>query len=239
MQKVFTAPVKAGSLSGVFLTVSFAAAPERSTHDLLAVLLSHLQLVIEQSLNRGALSMLRVRIASKLLEPDLLTYPTLRRHCQAVAAVTESFAHHLGMSSADAENARILALVHDAGMRLLDYDRLYRKKNPTKEELAILREHVSVGAAIVEPLLGSEIAYAVLCHHERVDGTGYPAGLRGDEIPLLSRIVELCDAWVAMTDPETYHPPRAPDMVLSDIREGAGTQFDAELARRFVEMQQA
>lgn len=76
----------------------------------------------------------------------------------------------------------------------------------------------------------------MLCHHEPVDGRGYPNELRGDEIPLLSRIVQICDAWVAMTDAGTYQPARSHENALSAMVRGAGSQFDAGLATRFVEM---
>ncbi|MFL6244612.1 MAG: HD domain-containing phosphohydrolase, partial [Thermoanaerobaculia bacterium] len=236
VQKVFTAPVTAGSVRGLYLTVAFAGTPERTAHELLAVLHAHLQLVVEQSMQRGAASSLQLRIAEKLIEPDFAKYPELRRHSEAVAKLCESFARHLALSAAEAESARIVALVHDAGMRLLDYERLYRKRDLTPEELGFLREHPSVGAAIVEPLLGAEIARAVLCHHERVDGRGYPHEWHGEEIPLLSRIVQLCDAWVAMTDPDSYQPPESPEQALATITRSAGGQFDAALAARFVEM---
>ena len=64
-----------------------------------------------------------------------------------------------------------------------------------------MAEHPIVGAALVEPLLGTEVAQAVLRHHERVDGKGYPSRLTGTQIPLASRIIQICDAWVAMTAP--------------------------------------
>ena len=124
-------------------------------------------------------------------------------------------------------------------MRLLDYERLYRKRDLTPEELGFLREHPVVSAALVEPLLGNEIARAVLCHHERVDGRGYPHELSGEEIPLLSRILQLCDAWVAMTDRDTYQPPEPPENALAMIANAAGAQFDAALAMQFVDMMRA
>jgi hypothetical protein len=236
LQKVFTAPVTIGALHGLYLTVAFSGVPDRNAHELLAVLHAHLQLVIEQSMQRGAAASLQWRIAGKLVEPDFAKYPELRRHSDAVATLCESFGRHLAITPAEAEAARIVALVHDVGMRLLDYDRLYRKRDLTQEELGFLREHPSVGAAMVEPVLGVEIARAVLCHHERVDGRGYPNELHGEEIPLLSRIVQLCDAWVAMTDPGTYQAPESYDNALSTIVRSAGTQFDAGLATRFVDM---
>lgn len=236
VQKVFTAPVTAGAVRNLYLTVAFAGTPERAAHELLAVLHAHLQLVIEQSMQRGAAASLHLRIAEKLIEPDFAKYPELRGHSEAVAKLCESFARHLALSAAEAESARIVGLVHDAGMRLLDYDRLYRKPDLTPEELGFLREHPSVGAAMVEPLLGAEIARAVLCHHERVDGRGYPHELHGEEIPLLSRIVQLCDAWVAITDPDSYQQPESPEQALATITHAAGGQFDAALAAQFVEM---
>lgn len=236
LQKVFTAPVVAGPLRGLYLTVAFATNPDRIAHELLAVLLSHLQLVIEQSIQRETISSMRSALAVRLVEPDFLRYPELRRHSEAVAAMSESFARYLMLSPHEIENARLVGLVHDAGMRLLDYERLYRKKDLTTEELGFLREHPSVGAVLVEPLLGKEVARAVLSHHERPDGRGYPNELQRDEIPMLSRIVQICDAWVAMTDPDTYQPVESHPAALATISNVAGSQFDHELAGRFVEM---
>lgn len=236
VQKVFTAPLHVGSLRGLYLTVIFAANPDRAAHELLAVLHTHLQLVLEQSLQRGAMSALQARVAERLVEPDFARYPELRRHSDLVAQLCESFARHLAMAPADAETARIAGLVHDCGMRLLDYERLYRKRDLTSEELGLLREHPSVGAAMIEPVLGSALARIVLCHHERVDGNGYPNELHGEEIPFLSRVVQLCDAWVAMTDPDTYQIPESRDAALASLSRAAGSQFDAELTGKFIEM---
>lgn len=236
MTKVFTAPLAVGSLRGLYLTVAFNTVPDRVAHELLAALHNHMQLVLEQSMQRASIAGTRSRIAEKLVEPDFAKFPDLRRHTDAVARLCEQFARFLQLTPAEIENARILGIVHDCGMRLLDYERLYRKKDLSPEELGFLREHTSVGAALVEPLLGTELARAVLCHHERADGRGYPNDLHGDEIPLLSRILQLPDAWVAMTDPGTYQPPMPVDAAMATITRAAGSQFDAELAARFVEM---
>lgn len=239
VQKVFTAPLNAGTLRGLYLTVAFAGNPERVAHELLAVLHTHLQLVLEQSMQRHSAASTRARIAEKLVEPDFAQFPELRRHVELVSRLCESFARHLGWSAPEVENARILGLIHDCGMRLLDYERLYRKRDLSAEELGFLREHPSVGAAIVEPLLGAELARAVLCHHERADGRGYPNELHGDEIPLLSRLLQLCDAWAAITDPDSYQPPQSRDTALNTLTHAAGSQFDAALTPRFLEMVRA
>ena len=236
VQKVFTAPLHVGSLRGLYLTVAFAGNPDRAAHELLAVLHTHLQLVLEQSLHRGVLTTFQSRVAERLVEPDFARYPELRRHSDLVSRLCERFARYIAMTPADVETVRIAGLVHDCGMRLLDYDRLYRKRDLTSEELAFLREHPSVGAAMIEPVLGPSLARIVLCHHERADGTGYPNNLAGDEIPLLSRVLALCDAWIAMTDPDTYQSPESRDSAIATLSRAAGSQFDGELTARFIDM---
>jgi hypothetical protein len=236
LQKVFTAPVNVPSMRGLYVTVAFEGNPDRTAHEMLAANLNQIQLAIEHALEHGKITTMRTRVAEKLLEPDFTHYPELRRHTDSVVARVDQFVRYLALPAHDAENAHVLAIVHDVGMRLLDYPRLYRKPNMESDEINLLREHVHVGAAVIEPLLGNEIARAVLCHHERVDGRGYPNELHGDEIPLISRIVQLCDAWAAMTDPDTYQPVESPENAMAIITRGAGSQFDAELGARFVSM---
>ncbi|HVS32586.1 MAG TPA: HD domain-containing phosphohydrolase [Thermoanaerobaculia bacterium] len=236
IQKVFTAPVLSQTFRGLYLTAGFADNPDRTTHELLAATLARLQLAIEEGTSREALQRFRARAAARLVEPDFTAYPDLRRHSEAVAARSAAFAQYIGLSAADVETVTLTALVHDAGMRMLDYDRLYRKRDLSADELALLREHAAVGAAMVQPILGNDIARAVLCHHERVDGRGYPHELQGEEIPLVARIVQICDAYVAITDPATYQAVETHADALAAIARGAGVQFDAELANRFSEM---
>ena len=236
VQKVFTAPLTVGALRGLYLTVAFSGNPDRIAHELLGVLHQYLQLVLEQSIQRGSTAATHARIAERLVEPEFTKYPELRRHTELVSRLCESFARHLALTPAEIEQVRIAGIVHDCGMRLLDYERLYRKPDLTAEEIAFLREHPSVGAAMVEPLLGSEIARIVLCHHERVDGRGYPNELHGDEIPLLSRVLQICDAWVAMTDADSYQPPESRENAIATLLRVAGEQYDAALTDRFLEM---
>jgi len=239
VQRVFTAPVAAGSLRGIYLTVVFAGVPDRAAHELLAAFHAQLQTAIEHSMSRGAMQATRARIAAALLEPDFAKYPELRRHSEAVATRVETFARFLSWTPADTENARIVALVHDVGMRLLDYERLYRKRDISPDELSILKEHPSVGAALVEPLLGNVTARAVLCHHERWDGAGYPSEMHGEKIPLFSRIVQICDVYETMIAAESYAPAESLDQAASKMARGAGSQFDPDLTRRFIDMLRA
>jgi HD-GYP domain-containing protein (c-di-GMP phosphodiesterase class II) len=239
IQKVFTAPITAGSLRGLYLTVVFAATPDRGAHELLAAFHKQLQTAIEHSMESGAMQSTRSRIAEALVEPDFTKYPELRRHTDSVVARVEAFARFLSLSPADAETARIVAIVHDAGMRLLEYERLYRKKDLSADELSILKEHAAIGASIVEPLLGNDIARAVLCHHERWDGTGYPNEVPGADIPLAARIVQICDVYETMIAADSYAPAEPLETAASKIARAAGTQFDPDLAQKFVDMLRA
>ncbi len=236
IQKVFTAPVNVGSLKGIYLTVAFASDPDRAAHDLLAALHRQLQSAIDQSVQRRTSDIARRRMAENLLEPDFVQFPELRRHTECVAKRVDMFAKFLGLSPAEIENARLLAIVHDCGMRLLDYDRLYRKRDLSHDELETLRSHVFVSAALVEPFLGREVARAVLSHHERWDGGGYPNDLHGTEIPLLSRILQICDVFESMVSTDNYQSTQTFDQAMTVINRGAGIQFDPDLANRFAEM---
>jgi hypothetical protein len=233
IQKVFTAPLNAGSIQGLYLTVCFDGNPDRAAHELLAVLHGHLQALLELAMRREEAVALRRRIATRLLEPDFARYPALRNHCESVSGLASQFARRLALSGAEIDEIVLVAQVHDAGMRLLEYERLYGKADLTADEMNILREHASVGAVLVEPYLGPAVARAVLCHHEWVDGNGYPGQLRADDIPLASRIVQICDAWAAMTDADTYQTRLPRDRALMTIHQAAGSQFDAELVARF------
>src|ERR1051325_1348794 len=105
--KVFTAPVAAGSMRGLYLTVAFSENPERATHELLAAFLTQLQLAIEHSMNRGAVTATRTRIAEKLVEPDFAKFPELRKHTDAVAARAEAFAKFLALPQNDVDTIRL------------------------------------------------------------------------------------------------------------------------------------
>lgn len=225
----FSAPVNVYSVEGLVLTVAFERQPDAAVQRALRLLLRQLEQAIDSS-GRSE----RALIAEKLLEPDFQKFPELAEHSREVAVIAQRFARALELPAAQVETVRIAALVHDAGLRLLDYERLYRRPSLTPEELRGVAEHPVVGAALVEPLLGADVAQAVLRHHERVDGKGYPSRISGQQIPLPSRILQIADAWVALTSRQSYQTPIPRDEAAARLREGAGTQFDPALVERFL-----
>ena len=228
-----SAPVHAQTVEGlVVFTVAFVHPPDTAAQRTLRVLLHQ----IEQSIDgAGGAGRDRQRIAEKLLEPDFQRYPDLVEHCREVATLAQRFATALELPAAQIETIRLAALVHDVGLRLIDYERLYRRAHLEPEELRAMAEHPIVGAAIVEPLLGHDIAQAVLRHHERVDGRGYPSRLSGNAIPLAARVIQICDAYVAMTSRRSYQAPFSAQDARRRLLEGSGSQFDEGLLQKFVQ----
>ena len=140
-----------------------------------------------------------------------------------------------GLSGNELEDLALVALLHDIGKAALPPD-LFRKPSLTAEEWEQVRQHPEIGCRIAKAspdLVG--LAPLILAHHERWDGSGYPQGLKGEEIPLISRIVALGDAYDIMTHPQGYGAPtRTHREAAQQIAEGAGTQFDPYLARLFL-----
>ena len=99
-----------------------------------------------------------------------------------------------------------------------------------------MREHTLIGERIIAAAAGLEhVARLVRSTHERWDGTGYPDGLRGEEIPLAARIDRVCDAYDAMTSDRPYRHARSSDRAIEELRASAGTQFDPELVEAFID----
>lgn len=230
---ILSAPVNAQSVEGLVLTVAFERTPESQAQRALHIFLRQIESSIESAIAATGGKNDRQVIAEYLLEPDFQRFPDLIDHSRQVSSIAQRFAITLDLPPTQVETIRIAALVHDVGLRLLDYERLYRRSNLTADEMRALAEHPIVGAALVEPLLGAEVSQAVLRHHERIDGKGYPSRLTGAQIPLASKIIQIADAWVAMTSATSYQPSMMREQAVKKLREGAGTQFDADLVTRF------
>jgi HD-GYP domain-containing protein (c-di-GMP phosphodiesterase class II) len=132
----------------------------------------------------------------------------------------------MGLDSDRIERLRLAGLLHDVG-KIGVADRILRKEGPlTADEAAAMSGHVHVGHSVVEAAELVEEAGWVLHHHEHIDGSGYPHGLRGEEIPLESRIILVADAFEAMTADRPYSPAVPVDQALAELDFHAGIQFD-------------
>jgi len=176
-------------------------------------------------------------LVNKLLEPGLQKRTALRTHCFNVGRTARKLAAQLGIPPMEVEQITVAGILHDVGMRDLSYDALYAKRTLSDEELSLLRLHPRVGAYLIEDIPWPyPIAPLVKHHHERWDGGGYPDGIRGDEIPLGSRIIHLCEAFDAMTSPTSYRSVLSEYQAIDILDSKAGTQFDPELTPEFKRM---
>src|SRR5262249_56530124 len=108
---------------------------------------------------------------------------------------------------------------------------------PEAGEVALVREPPVLGERILCPIIRSQTVLAgIRGHHERLDGTGYPDGLRGDRIPLLARLIAIPDCFDALTSHRAYRAALPTEQALEVLRAGSGTQFDPEFVRVFIEM---
>lgn len=233
VQSVLSAPVKS-RVQGLVLSIGFDRTPGAATRAHLEVFLNQIQQAVEAAIAYHGARQAKQKVAEKLIEPDFQKYPHLMAHSRRVSSLAEQFAQFVGLEPADVENTRLAGLVHDVAMRMLDYQGVYRKREISDAEMKMIQEHPLISAALVaESGLGHEVARIVLCHHERMDGKGYPSGLSGDQIPVTSRILHICEAFDAMTASDSYQVPLPESEAVDRIVRGGGTQFDQSLAEKF------
>jgi len=150
-------------------------------------------------------------------------------HSQAVAALVEAMAGELELDEETAGQLKLAALLHDLG-KIAIPDSLLRKPGCLEpDERRLVRAHVQFGHSLLEGLGIEPVDTWVLHHHEHWDGSGYPDGLAGEEIPFGSRVILVADAYDAMTSNRTYRTAATATQALAEIRRRAGTQFDPQV----------
>jgi HD-GYP domain-containing protein (c-di-GMP phosphodiesterase class II) len=149
-----------------------------------------------------------------------------RSHCETVAELSALIATGLGLGGERVEELRLAGLVHDVGKIGVPDAILQKPAALDPAEYATVKAHATLGHKILSGTELTREAVWVLHHHERVDGTGYPRGLRGDGIPLESRIIHVADAFEAMTSDRPYRRGMPEAAAIEELRRHAGTQFD-------------
>lgn len=158
-------------------------------------------------------------------------------HVQRTQKMGIALGRKIGLSDVQLTTLQLLCLLHDIGKITVPLEILNKPGRLTDEEWATLRMHAEKGYQIA--MASDElkpIAEMIRYHHERWDGRGYPLKLNREEIPVLSRIISIVDAYDAMVNDRAYRPALMPEMAKKEIRDNAGTQFDPSLAEAFLEL---
>jgi diguanylate cyclase (GGDEF)-like protein/PAS domain S-box-containing protein len=158
------------------------------------------------------------------------------QHSQRVSEICRSIGEAIGLSVEELNELHTVGLLHDIGKIAVDENVLNKNQELTDSDWVELKRHPEVGYRILNTVEEmSEIAKIVLYHHERWDGKGYPKGLHGIQIPLLSRIISIADSYDAMTSIRTYGSALSSESAAMQLLSNAGSQFDPVLAKVFVE----
>jgi diguanylate cyclase (GGDEF)-like protein len=151
------------------------------------------------------------------------------QHSQAVGRYARAIATELGLAQPAVERLALAGVLHDVG-KIGISDAVLKKPGPLDEaEWQEMRAHPELGARILAGANLGDVAEWVFAHHERMDGEGYPLGLRGVQIPLEARILAVADSYEAMTSERPYSPVRSREEAAAELRRCAGSQFDADV----------
>ena len=200
--------------------------------------------------NQAGVALHRVRLLGEL---ERLLLETIRaiaatidakdgythRHSERVAALAGRLAAELEWTRADQESAQLAALLHDLGKIAVPDSILNKPTELTQAEIAEMRKHPQHGARILANIQSPVIKAAlpgVQYHHERWDGSGYPEGLHGENIPVLGRLLGVADFFDALTSARPYRPALSPDDAVKLIRSQAGTHFDPHIAEALAQL---
>ncbi|HEU4973519.1 MAG TPA: HD-GYP domain-containing protein [Baekduia sp.] len=181
------------------------------------------------------LASLQVGVLAALLQTLSLRDRMTARHSAAVARYARAIAEEVGCSAAEQELVHTAGLLHDIGKFAFPDRILLANRKLDKDDWNIVRTHPYQGARLVRRIDGyGPVAAIILAHHERIDGRGYPRGLSGDEIPLLSRMISIADTYDVMTARDSYRSPVAQAEAIAELRRVSGTQLDGSLVEAFI-----
>ena len=158
-------------------------------------------------------------------------------HLERVCRYATGLAQELQLPKEEIEAIREAALLHDIGKIGLPDEVLHKVGSLTEEERDIIKQHLSIGAKILEPMkFFRPITTLIYHHHERYDGKGYPHSLSGEFIPSGAQVIAIADSFDAMTTHRGYNKPKTVQEALEELRRGAGTQFNPLYVEKFIQL---
>jgi putative nucleotidyltransferase with HDIG domain len=161
---------------------------------------------------------------------------TTSGHAREVADIAAAVGRALGMGEEDLRTVELAGMFHDIGKAGVGTDIVNKPGPLSDKEMREMQRHPEIGASILAPVEFLRPVLPIIhAGHERWDGRGYPDGLSGEDIPLAARVLFVCDAYHAMTSDRSYRKALSEDEALRRLQEAAGTQFDPNVIRVFVE----
>ncbi len=186
----------------------------------------------KMEINKESIKSLKAFISMINLK-DRYTYG----HTERVVIYSKYFGEYLKLSEDDKVKLQVATYLHDIGKLEIPEEVLNKKEKLTEEEIQMFRNHPQAGVDLIQNIKElDEFKPIIKHHHERYDGYGYPSGLKGKEIPYLSRILTITDSFDAMTSNRLYNKVKTQEEGIQELRDHAGTQFDPELVEQFIDM---
>lgn len=162
--------------------------------------------------------------------------PREEKHSKRVSQLCQDIGTAIGLSEIEVSKLKVGGLLHDIGKIAIEEGILNKPGKLTEQEWLEIKRHPEIGYRILSSCHEMlELTEGVLCHHEKWDGTGYPKGLKGEAIPRVARIIAVADSYDAMTSERSYRKALSEEIVLQEIRNNAGTHFDPEIVKLFIE----
>ena len=180
---------------------------------------------------------MRLQTVNNIINDIDKKYSHEKKHRNKVAEYSLMIGDALNFDENRMEDLKLAALVHDVGKIKISGELLNKKGKPSKEEWEELKKHPVIGYNILKAVDEyAGIADEVLHHHERWDGKGYPKRLKGEEIPLISRILSVADAFEAMTSERPYKSQKTVEEAITELKKYSGKQFDPEITEIFIKL---
>jgi len=174
-------------------------------------------------------------IIQSLLKTLKFKDPYTFAHSTRVAHYSLLIAKELGLKKEQLQNIELAALFHDIGKIGIPDAILNKPFGLDEEEFTLMKKHPEFSYEIIKDIPGiEEVKMGVLHHHERFDGRGYPANLKSDDIPIISRIITVADSYDAMTSTRSYRKGLPKSVAMEELFKFSGKQFDADLVKAFM-----
>lgn len=227
------APVRHDTVLGALIVAGIGEA--RLEHgELLATLARQAGVAIQNALHQDRAVNFFTHTSELLVSLLEKVDPLYAGHSRGTALLSDMLTRRLGLSGADRRGIHFGALLHDIGKMRLPPELLQSDAPLSDEQRAMLRRHPALGLEMLKPIsLWQDVLPIVHAHHERWDGSGYPLGLKGDEIPLGARVVAVAEAYDAMTRGPHAAPALDEGDALAELERCAGSQFEPQLVRLF------